>query len=334
MKKLVIFIFLFQSLQSQAQDPHFSQYFSSPLSINPAMTGNTDADWRVATVYRTQWQQLAAPYSTATVSYDQRIFKEQTGGSIFGIGGMFMHDASFYKILKGNYASLNLAYHQQLDDDAFHHLGLGFGATYGQRRINFKELTWEEQFTSNGFNTNLPSGETGLSNMKAYLSLNTGLLYTVDNYTTHFEMGASIYHLNKPKQTFLQDENQTVPARYVFHTGFDRLINDYWFVNLNAMFQQQSALNYWMTGASIGHFLGEDESTHLSVGAWYRFGDSFFPYVSIYRNGWQFGLSYDVTASNIGQMGRKPQSFEISLSFRRKTGDPTDAKTRCPGAAR
>lgn len=334
MKQLIIYILVFSALELGAQDPHFSQFFSSPLTMNPAMTGNTDADWRVIANYRTQWQQMAAPYSTATISYDQRIFKEQTGGSILGIGGMFMHDASFYKILKSNYATLNVAYHQQLDDDAFHHLGLGFGATYGNRKVNLKELTWEEQFTSNGFNTAMAPGEAGLSNMKSYVSMNTGMLYTIDDYSTHFELGAAIYHLNKPRQTFLNDENQSIPARYVFHTAFDRLINDYWFVNINGIYQQQSQLNYWMAGAAFGRFLGQEESTYFSLGAWYRYRDAISPFVSISTKGWQFGLSYDVTASGLAQSQRKPHSFEISIAFRRKTGDPADAKTHCPGAGR
>ena len=33
-----------------AQDPHFSQFFSSPLTLNPAFTGKFNGSWRLAAV--------------------------------------------------------------------------------------------------------------------------------------------------------------------------------------------------------------------------------------------------------------------------------------------
>ena len=38
-----------------AQDPHFTQYFTSPLTLNPALTGLVQGDLRFAANYRQQW---------------------------------------------------------------------------------------------------------------------------------------------------------------------------------------------------------------------------------------------------------------------------------------
>jgi hypothetical protein len=49
-----------------AQDPFVSQYFSSPMHLNPALIAKGVGDWRVAGIYRTQWQGAGAePYTTA-----------------------------------------------------------------------------------------------------------------------------------------------------------------------------------------------------------------------------------------------------------------------------
>jgi type IX secretion system PorP/SprF family membrane protein len=317
---------------SRAQDPHFSQFFSSPLTVSPAMTANMDADWRVVGNYRQQWAGPAASYNTGTISYDSRILKQNTGNNIFGCGVMIMYDESFYRIVKSTYASVTTAYHKILDADGYQYLGLGFGAVYGQRHIAFDQLTWEEQFTTGGFNTALPTGETGLSNMKPFLSLNTGAVYSLANDITLLEVGGSAFHINKPKQTFLKDEQQVVPARYVGHAAFDHLLSRTTFMNVNAVYQQQARLNYWIFGGAIGKILQEDQSTMISAGAWYRDKDAIFPFISFYKNGWQFGFSYDVTTSKLN-LAKPPKSWEISISFRQQR-DEADRRTKCPASLR
>ena len=48
--------------------------------------------------------------------------------------------------------------------------------TYGSRRIDYTQLTFGEQFSSQGFDVTIPTGENGLTNLKLYLSIRTGLL--------------------------------------------------------------------------------------------------------------------------------------------------------------
>ena len=54
MKKLkqLLYVSVMIAVQSNAQDPNFSQFFSSPLNINPALTGNINADWRAIANFR------------------------------------------------------------------------------------------------------------------------------------------------------------------------------------------------------------------------------------------------------------------------------------------
>ena len=54
MKKLILALGAFFALQATAQDVHFTQYFTSPLTLNPANTGLVNCDWRVSSNYRTQ----------------------------------------------------------------------------------------------------------------------------------------------------------------------------------------------------------------------------------------------------------------------------------------
>src|SRR5258707_12043990 len=100
---------------SFAQDPAFSQFFSSPLNINPALTASINADWRAISNYRDQWIGPASPYATGTISYDTKILQNKIANvheekNTLGIGTMLMYDKAMSGILQSTYASLNVSY--------------------------------------------------------------------------------------------------------------------------------------------------------------------------------------------------------------------------------
>ncbi len=68
-------VFLVTSIQ--AQDLHFSQFFNSPLTTNPANTGFIpDGDYRLGINYRDQWSSImAVPYKTMSAFGDMQIMK-------------------------------------------------------------------------------------------------------------------------------------------------------------------------------------------------------------------------------------------------------------------
>src|ERR1051325_11887002 len=116
MKKVILFIGLLIVMRSMnAQDPSFSQFFSSPLNVNPALTARINSDWRGISNFRDQWIGPASPYATGTISYDTKALQNKIQNvpeekNILGIGGMLMYDYAMDGIMKSTYGSLNLSY--------------------------------------------------------------------------------------------------------------------------------------------------------------------------------------------------------------------------------
>ncbi|HWN89597.1 MAG TPA: PorP/SprF family type IX secretion system membrane protein [Chitinophagaceae bacterium] len=323
MKKLKIFIYVFVliAIQSKAQDPSFSQFFSSPLNINPSLTANINADWRAIANFRDQWISPASPYATGTISYDAKMFQKKfpgmEEGNIFGLGGMLMYDKAMGGVVKSTYASLNMSYRVKLiDGETKHRLGAGFGAIYGHRRIDFGGIDFEEQFTGYGFNTNLPTGENSLSSMKPYFSVSTGLLYSITSANSNFDIGVSAFHVNKPKQTFLKDENQYLSMRKVIHANFETFLSQSVVLSTNAIYQSQETANYFSVGGALGYYLPNNEDFLLNAGLWYWSKNAIIPYIGIAYKDYQFGISYDVTISKLNQATEKPKTWELSLIVR------------------
>ncbi|MGZ8510256.1 MAG: PorP/SprF family type IX secretion system membrane protein [Chitinophagaceae bacterium] len=332
---VVIILLLIPARVLNAQDPSFSQFFSSPLNINPALTANINADWRLISNLRDQWIGPASPYVTGTISYDSKIFQNkisnvETEGNILGVGGMLMFDHAMGGVVKSTYASVNLSYNIKISETEYYkeRLGIGFGAIYGDRDIDFSRVDFEEQFTGFGFNRNLPTGESALSNMKPYISASAGLTYSASNEKSNFDMGIAAFHLNKPRQTFLKDEKQILAIRKVGHANFETFLNNRVVLNSNAIYQFQKGANYFSVGGALGYYIGNTLESMITAGLWYWSKNAVIPYVGLTYKDFQFGISYDITTSKLNQAAKKPSSWELSIILR-GIKKPTDV-IPCP----
>ena len=319
--------FLFMTLISFhailiAQDPHFSQFFMAPQFVNPAITGTGSSDWRLMCNWRQQWGNAGTPFNTQAVSGDIKI--TGTGGeeteevkNTLAIAGSLMLDQTMSGAFKSSYLSTSVAYHKAITTNET--LGLGIQGMYGNRTIDYSKLTFGEQFSSGGFDVTLPTGELALSKIKPIFSLSAGLNYNYTDEKFNLDIGAAAFHINKPRQTFLNDPNEYLSPRYLLHCNAEINISDGKFLDLNGCYQEQATVDYFSLGGAIGiDVSGGEKNTILFAGAWYRDGDSFYPFLSWRQQNVQFGFSYDVTHSKQNQGPSNPRSFEVSLVITKK----------------
>src|ERR1700733_4279994 len=99
-----------------AQDLHFSQFFSSPLTTNPANTGFIpDADYRVGANYRNQYSSImAVPYKTMSIFGDAQVFRNRIETGWLGLGGVILRDVAGTGSLTSTKLYGSIAYHQEL----------------------------------------------------------------------------------------------------------------------------------------------------------------------------------------------------------------------------
>ena len=238
---------------------------------------------------------------------------------------MIMYDEAMLGTLKSTYASLDAAYSIKIaEQGGDQRLGMGVGLTYGHKRVDFSQLNFSQQFTGSGFDTNLPTGEAAFTNMTDYLSVSTGLLYTYNSRYSNLDIGVAAYHLNKPKQTVVADPNQYLAPRYVVHADYVNYLNSKVLLFSNSIYQTQSKANYFSVGGGAGYVMSEEgeEDMIFNVGLWYWSNNAIIPYIGFTFNKLQLGLSYDITTSQLSSAARRPQTFELSITFR--GGDRAD----------
>src|ERR1035437_2225124 len=82
---LVIGYSLLNISAASAQDIHFSQFYMSPLTLNPSTAG-AYKDINASTNYRQQWQAVSSPYQTFAIAGDMRLLKAKWKSGYLGVG--------------------------------------------------------------------------------------------------------------------------------------------------------------------------------------------------------------------------------------------------------
>ncbi len=323
MRKLLVCICaLLASQILSAQDPHFSQFFASPLTLNPAFTGKFSGTWRLAANHRDQWPSIPKAYVTTSASFDFPILKSKIPDKdVFGVGLSGLTDASANNILKLNYGSVSMSYHKALDENGYSTIGAGFQGTYSSLSLDRGKLTFSDMLTQNGFTG--PTGEMIVINNKSYFDINAGLLYSGStNGQNNFYLGASMYHINRPKVGF-QDKNWYLSGRISAHGGGSFPLSDLITVHASAIYQTQNKASETTLGAAIAANLSEDaeKPSAIYIGSWIRLNDAIIPYIGLEFGGLRIGASYDFNISNLKAATASRGGSEFSIIFIKRPPD-------------
>lgn len=205
--RLLLPIWLFAT-SLLAQDRHFSQFYSSPLTLNPALTGAFDGKYRVGALYRDQWRGLLEqPYQNFSFGADLRLdapFSSKSNPDKLGLGLLFYRDIINSLDFSTTQIALSGAYHKSLDLGSTQFLSMGFQLGLSQRNVNYDNLTFQDQWNGvNGYS--LPRSERLPENNFGYSDLSTGINYSINpEPKVAFFAGLAYHHFNKPNVSFFK----------------------------------------------------------------------------------------------------------------------------------
>ncbi|MEO8405298.1 MAG: PorP/SprF family type IX secretion system membrane protein [Chitinophagaceae bacterium] len=326
MKKTIIcslaIILLIKNEGVNAQvDPHFSQYYSYPLWLNPAMAGVMEGDYRVTAVYRKQWGNVMTPFSTAGVSADFTTNKNLN----FGISMMNQTAGD------GGYRYLNaygtIAYSgMKWGPDKTKQVVFGIQAGLLSRRFDPGKFQFGDQWnTVTGYDPNLPTADFLSKTSASVLDLGAGVTYqdATSDQKANFYAGFSAFHLTQPEDPFITTGTgkQVLPVRYAVNAGVRIRMTDVMSIVPNVLYMRQGNAQEKMLGI-FGQF-DVNDFTSLFFGGSYRLDDAFSPYVGFSYGTMRLGMSYDVNTSELGKIAKETNSLEISLTWTgRRSGKP------------
>ncbi len=346
---LVVALVLLSTFQlAKAQDIHFSQFYASPLTLNPAMTGNVAEHYRFAVTYRNQWASIPAPYSTVAASIDASVLGCQLGMDHVGVGLAFFNDKSGDGGLNDLSILGSLAYHKGLDQERRYVLSAGGQFAFKQKSVNLQDLIFEEQISDDlTIDPSAPNMEPVQASSFNYFDFRVGGLFTASpTDRINMYVGGAYYHLSKPGESFLvQDvipaDDNLLDPRMVFHAGGSFFLTENFSLSPSALYMSQTASSELVVGTAFGlHFdqgnrysrtKSSSGGSGIYLGGWYRVGDAIVFLLGVDYQSFKFGFSYDVNVSGLKEATLNQGAVELSLSFTGRLAEcQKDLPLYCP----
>ncbi|MBL0053371.1 MAG: type IX secretion system membrane protein PorP/SprF [Bacteroidetes bacterium] len=312
MKKYIIFVLMLVSMVSYGQDPQFTQFYASPLYLNPAFAGTARCP-RVMLNYRNQWPALNRAFVTYAASYDQH-FDVLSGG----IGLILLKDDAGEGTINTTSASFMYSYQANLSRKFS--IKAALQATYMQKRINWDKLTFGDMIDPR-YGFVYETQEVRPNESKGFADFSAGIL----GYSEKFYGGLAVHHLTQPDEAFIVNGASALPMKSTAHVGlmlpiagsstYGRDKDDGTYLSPNLLYQQQRSFNQLNVGM---YFL----KSPFVGGLWYRgsFGkevtsDAVMALVGLQKGMFKVGYSYDVTISKLSNASGGSHEVSVGIQF-------------------
>lgn len=327
--QIVICVFLFSFCTLPGQDIHFSQYYRTPLLVNPAMTGIFNGNVRLLLNHKDQWRSVG-PYSTSGFSYDMSFLKKNWDkGFLAGGVAAYTDKVGSFKLSTTNIL-LSLSSTISLNKENLVSAGLQGG--FVQQSIDNAQLRWGNQYdpaSANGFNAGLASNENLFENQN-FLDFTLGVAWNYGKNVSSFaggrqlraNVGFAIQHLNRPELE-LTGIPEKIYSKLAAHGGLYIGIENTNIALLpSVLYNAQGPAQEINGGLMVRYTIKEGskytgffKETALLLGGNYRVGDAIIPAVLVEFTNYALGISYDVNTSSLSSASNMKGGFEISLSY-------------------
>ena len=329
---LLIVSSIFGSLFSQ--DIHQSQFYTSPLNLNPALTGNFYGDTRVAMNYRNQYfVDNLVKYLSFTASFDHRFYpKKWTQKGILSGGLILNYDQAGDSKLGLTNLGLSASYGYPINQSNIVSLGGLVGAS--SRRFGFNSLTWDEQWNGINFDPTRISGESLGNTSNFFMDLSAGLNYRWQKTRrTKLDLGVGLYHLNKPDQVFFSmNRTFVLQQRLSLYVLPSIKLTEKFDLLLHGMYQTQTPYSETVLGVYGKAYLTKQRGKEfaLLLGIATRLSDALIPKIAAEYKNWYVGASYDINTSPFKVATNKRGGPEFSLIYTFVKARPLEQVKACP----
>lgn len=314
---LIIYLLLCTTCAIQAQDIHFSQFYASPLTLNPAATGDFKGDWRINNIYRSQWNSIGPGYMTNALGFDMPVYLI---GEKFSGGINLVTDKSGPGNLFATKINLSVAWHRTINKHAFH---IGYQAGYVMKSVNVNNLTFPDQFNQEigSFDTKLLSYDDRLNNHYSFVDMNAGIGWNRKFGKVTPKVGFAFFHINRPADSFYGNAARLKTRSVLtFHLKWE--LNETIYIQPDILYMKQQAATDFIAGFRAGRKMNENAANITGIFAGLHARNTFTAETDaaiitagINMKNMDIGLSYDINVSSLQPATKNKGAFEISLIY-------------------
>lgn len=321
------------AIQTQAQDLHFSQYYTHASWLNPSLVGNYDGSYRLAAIYRDQWTSALGKSGFRTIGADVDfcLLEGYLRTDKLAIGVGFFNDRSGEAGLSILNANLSVAYHKGFGKLGQHRLSIGLQGAFIQKRV--EDPRFGDQFLGHN---QTPANASAESFNRGFMQgdFNAGL-YWRSNFKDRIKLGIGLgaYHLITPKQSSVtnqatgdKDKKSVLPRKFNADVNLEAFIGKKKKVSISPemLVIYQDPFMEILPGLSATYYFNTGFRNNNSISAGLRFrysgvtggtSDAVIPMINAEFRNVRLGFAYDVNISSLKTSTLNRGGFEISLSY-------------------
>ena len=281
------------SITARPQDIHYSQFEKTRSLINPSLVANQNQDYEIQIQRRSQWSTVSIPFNTFSLSFNaKQLYKSLSAGATV------LKDAAGDSDFSTSGLALSFSNSINTEDNSF---SFGFQMAGYQRSLNYDRLFFlqSEQLDNTSFS--FFDVAIGLSNYKQ-IDENTGFL-----------VGISSYHLNKPKQSLMLNDNVVLAPKQILHATYYSKLYSKINISPTLYFSSQSQDREFVVGSGIDYQI--KEGIALQTGLYSRIKDAIFLKIGIEKENLELLVSYDINTSSLSEASNYMGAFEFSIRY-------------------
>ena len=311
---LVVLLLLGFQAVIEAQDIHFSQFFNSPLNLNPALTGKFNGNTRVHANYRQQWRSVPVDYVSADVGVDFNFAKANKKNAL-GVGALINYDQA--GDLNLDFTGINgfLSYAISISDSKS--ITPGLNVSYAQRQYDLNAVRSGNQWNGVAFDPNISPEFVGAEQV-SYFDVGLGLNYRGQKHIRKFlDVGVGLYHLIQPEDSFGSTTGGDIdrPMRLTLYAMLNHQLSKNLDLLVNVMHQRQEPYRETVLNAQGKLYLGKNLDKALYLGLGYRLDDAWYPMIALEVGRLYGAFSYDFNISDFEVATDSRGGPELSLRY-------------------
>jgi len=246
------------------------------------------------------------------------IWKNYYRKNLFGGGMVINRDQAGDSKFGTTQVNLSFSYIRSINKINNQIVSFGIQLGAAQRNIDYSKLVFDNQYNGSSFNPAIPNNEDFQKSNFLFFDLSSGATWNyLMPHKQHINFGLSLFHINKPKQSFFNDNNIRLDRKFVFHGNSQIMASPTLFVLPGILVMQQGKYNEIDIG-SLVKIIKESENINylaLQFGLYYRVGDAVNLIAGVDYNDFSFGVSYDLNLSKLIPASNARGGFELSLVY-------------------
>lgn len=290
--RLAITLILVSTI-ARPQDIHYSQFEKTRTLLNPSLIANQNQDYEIQIQRRSQWSSVSTPFNTLSLSFNAKQFYKS-----FSAGATVLKDAAGDSEFSTNGLAFSFASSINAEDNV---LSFGLQIAGYQRSLNYERLVFlqSEQLDNTSFS--FFDIAIGFSNYKQ-----------IDK-TTAFLVGISSYHLNKPKQSLMLNDNVLLSPKQIFHSTYYSKLYSKINISPTIYFSSQEQDREVVIGSGLDYQF--KEGVILQTGLYSRIKDAVFLKLGVEKENLELVVSYDINTSSLNEASNYMGAFEFSIRY-------------------